>query len=466
MNSEKLRAFGDKLHNSFLLRSESLKKAQLFGQPSSLLPQKRIRVLKILALISYIVMLAMQFYCVLSFKGVPIGDAWRYTRDAMECHNAGVWYPMTEDFDVRGGLAGTGLVNWMVLLFRITTNMKIVYFFNILFVQVILFCTLYLAKKITHSDTILYPTAILFCMFGTFWSEVCIARTEILFTALAFASLALAIKRSRLSVIASGFLLCLANWVRPLGISFFIAILWLFLVLRSRPMVYVRFVAAFCAGVLLCSFWNYYNGGVFSYQPSVASGNLLMGCNEDADGSYSKTVFYPGHVGYIPDEEINSMTFKEINKVYSDAAKKWIRENPEKFLMLMPKKLFYMYITETYSGEPWFDNTALTSGRQYIDSLFSILKGEGDRSLEHGDIIMMYTQGFYMLTLALFLIGVVWSMKKGYWRSMSFLYGIVLIATAMCMITVGAARYHFPYLPIMFITAAAFVDSRFIRKNV
>jgi len=329
LNSEKLRAFGDKLHNSFLLRSESLKKAQLFGQPSSLLPQKRIRVLKILALISYIVMLAMQFYCVLSFKGVPIGDAWRYTRDAMECHNAGVWYPMTEDFDVRGGLAGTGLVNWMVLLFRITTNMKIVYFFNILFVQVILFCTLYLAKKITHSDTILYPTAILFCMFGTFWSEVCIARTEILFTALAFASLALAIKRSRLSVIASGFLLCLANWVRPLGISFFIAILWLFLVLRSRPMVYVRFVAAFCAGVLLCSFWNYYNGGVFSYQPSVASGNLLMGCNEDADGSYSKTVFYPGHVGYIPDEEINSMTFKEINKVVKKVTEAYCQDQVE-----------------------------------------------------------------------------------------------------------------------------------------
>ena len=152
---------------------------------------------------------------------------------------------MPEDFKVMGGLAGTGWVNLMILLFRITTNMKIIYFANLLFVQVILFCTLYLAKKITRSDTVVYPAAVLFCLFGTYWSEVCIARTEIFFTALAFSALALAVNQKRLSVIASGFLLCLANWVRPLGVSFLVAILWLFLLLRSRPAVYVRFAAAF-----------------------------------------------------------------------------------------------------------------------------------------------------------------------------------------------------------------------------
>lgn len=438
----------------------------LFGQPSSLLPQKRVRAWKLLALTAYCIMLAMQLYAIFSFKGSDrlLNDAWRYHRDAMECLSAGVWYPMPEDFKVMGGLAGTGWVNLMILLFRITTNMKIIYFANLLFVQVILFCTLYLAKKITRSDTVVYPTAVLFCLFGTYWSEVCVARTEIFFTALAFSALALAVNQKRLSVIASGFLLCLANWVRPLGVSFLVAILWLFLLLRSRPAVYVRFAAAFCAGVLLCSFWNYWHGGVFSYQPSVASGNLLMGCNESADGSYDNSVFSPGRVGYIPPEKAAAMSVDEVNKVYADAARKWIKENPGKFLKLMPKKFLLMYITETYSGEPWFDNTMQTSGRDYLVSLVSILRGQGDRALEHGDVIMIYTQGFYMLTFSLFLIGVVWSMKKGFWRSMSFLYGVILIATAMCMITVGAARYHFPYLPIMFITAAAFLDSAVIRR--
>ena len=461
-----MQSFSDKLHDSFFLRSESEAKAALFGQPGALLPQRRLRAWKTLALISYLVMLAMQLYAIFSFKGSGhlINDAWRYVRDAMECHNAGVWYPMAEDFKVVGGLAGTGWVNLMVLLFHFSTDLKIVYFANLLFVQVILFCTLYLAKKITGSDTIRYPTTVLFCLFGTFWSEVCVARTEIFFTALAFAALALAFHRTRWSVIASGFLLCYANWVRPLGVSFFVAILWLFLMLRSRPLVCVRFIAAFCAGVMLLSCWNYYHGGVFSYQPSVGSGNFLMGCNEDADGSFDKTVFNEGKAGYIPPEQLEAMSVDEINKVYSDAAIQWIKENPAKFLRLMPKKLLLMYVTETYSGEIWFDNEIQTSGRDYIVSLVSILRGQGDRPLEHGDVIMMYTQGFYMLVFLLFLIGVVWSMKKGYWRSMSFLYGIVLIATAVCMITVGAARYHFPYLPVMFITAAAFLDSAWLRK--
>ena len=466
MKRENAQTFGDRLHNSFLLRSENEAKIMLFGQPRTLLPQKRVRAWKLFALFCYILMIAMQLYAIFSFKGSDhlINDAWRYVRDARECLDAGVWYPMPEDFKVMGGLAGTGWVNLMVLLFHITTNLKIVYFANMLFVQVILFCTLYLARKITHSDTIVYPAAVLFCLFGTYWSEVCVARTEIFFTALAFAALALAFSQKRLSVVASGLLLCYANWVRPLGVSFFVAILWLFLLLRSRPMNYVRFVAAFCVGVLLLSGWNYVHGGVFSYQPSVASGNFLMGCNDDADGSYDKTVFNEGKAGYLSPEQIERMSMDEINRIYADAAKDWIRENPGKFLKLMPKKLALMYATETYSGEIWFDNTMQTSGRDYIVSLVSVLRGQGDRPLEHGDVIMMYTQAFYMLVFLLFLIGVVWSMKKGYWRSMSFLYGVVLIATAMCMITVGAARYHFPYLPIMFITAAAFLDSAWIRR--
>lgn len=467
MKQNKQRSFRERLHDSFLLRSEDEAKARLFGQPASLLPQNRLRAWKLLALVSYLIMIGMQLFAIFSFKGSDhlINDAWRYVRDAMECRNAGVWYPMPEDFRVMGGLAGTGWVNLMVLLFHITTNLKIVYFANMLFVQVILFCTLYLAKKITGSDTIVYPTTVLFCLFGTFWSEVCVARTEIFFTALAFAALALAYSQKRLCVIASGLLLCYANWVRPLGASFFVAIVWLFLVLRSRPLHYVRFAAAFCVGVVLLSGWNYVHGGVFSYQPSVGSGNFLMGCNDDADGSYDKTVFSEGKAGYLTPEQIESMRMDEINDFYADAAKQWIKENPGRFLKLMPKKFLLMYVTETYSGEIWFNNERQTSGRDYIVSLVSILRGQGDRPLEHGDVIMMYTQGFYMLTFLLFLIGVVWSMKKGYWRSMSFLYGIVLIATAVCMITVGAARYHFPYLPILFITAAAFLDSAWIRRG-
>ncbi len=466
MEQNKRQAFSDKLHGSFLLRSEDEQKAALFGQPSSLLPQKRLRFWKLLALASYLIMLGMQLYAIFSFKGSDrlMSDAWRYVRDAMECHNAGVWYPMPEDFKVMGGLAGTGWVNLMVLLFRITTDLKIVYFANLLFVQVILFCTLYLAKKITGSDTVVYPTTVFFCLFGTFWSEICVARTEIFFTALAFAALSLAYSQKRLCVIASGLMLCYANWVRPLGVSFFVAILWLFLVLRSRPLHYVRFVSAFCVGVVLLSCWNYVHGGVFSYQPSVGSGNFLMGCNDDADGSYDKTVFSPGKAGYLTPEQIESMRMDEINKFYADTAKQWIRDNPGKFLKLMPRKLALMYATETYAGEVWFDNELQTSGKDYVVSLVPVLMGQGDRPAERGDVLILYTQGFYMLVFLLFLIGVVWSMKKGYWRSMSFLYGVVLIATAVCMITVGSARYHFPYLPILFITAAAFVDSALIRR--
>jgi hypothetical protein len=152
------------------------------------------------------------------------------------------------------------------------------------------------------------------------------------------------------------------------------------------------------------------------------------------------------------------MTYSEINAVYSAAAKKWIRENPGRFISLMPKKLFYMYATDTYAGEVYFDNLKPTAGEAYVREIVGMLRGQG-RAWTFGDVVICWGQAFYMLMFALFLCGVIRSMRKGYWRSLSFLYGIFLIGTAAVCLTVGSGRYHFPYLPVLQITAAAAVRS-------
>jgi len=410
-------------------------------------------------------MLCIQIRNVIVFKGEITGDSVRYVTDGMTHATNGTWYPTAESFMDLGGVAGNGYVNFLALLLRITTDLRIIYIGQLLLVQVILFSTVYIAKKISGSVTAGYLTCIIFCLFGTYWGEICIPRTEILFSALSMLALALAVKGGRFSVIGAGAILAYAQWTRPLALAFIISIVWLFLYRGDKFRSYIKLIAGFCAVVVLLTTFTYFNSGEPIFQPTIADGNFLMGANEDADGSYNYVVFEEGHAGYIPREKMFEMEYDEINEFYRETGINWIKANPGRYLLLMPRKIFYFLATETYSGDIYFDNHIRTAGRDYIFSLFDILLGRGERSFAFGDAVMIYTQGFYMIVFALFFFGVIYSMKKGYWRTMSFLYGIFLIGLAASLYTVGAARYHFPYLPVMFITAALFVDAVFVRRK-
>ncbi len=448
----------------FFLRSEDKQLTNLFGAPSDTLVKKRVQLIKYLALCAYLLMLAMQIWQVITFNGTPVGDAARYINDAFWSVEQGVWYPTARNF-IGSGAAGTGYVNFLCLLFRITANVKIAYAANILLVQLMLFSAVYIVSKITGSDTVRYVCAAVFCLLGTYWSEVCIARTEIFFTALAFLALALAMRGGKLCPVLSGTVLAYANWARPIAVSFVIAIAWLFFYKREKILTYVKFAAGFSLIVLFAMSFTYLSSGEWVYQPNVAAGNMLIGANADADGSYDDVVFKKGNAGYLDPELKKTLTYEEINTIYSKAATDWIKENPLKYLSLMPKKLLYFYVSDTYSGSVYFNNKIQTGGAEYIREVLNVLRGNGDRELQTGDILVIYNQAYYMLVLLLFAVGVIYSMVKGCWRSMSFLYGIIIIGTAMSMVTVGGSRYHFPYLPIIIITASMLIDAVFIRRK-
>lgn len=434
----------------FFLQDESDARLRAFGNTQSLYLRRT-------AVVCYLVMLGMQLYTLFTFHGTPTSDAARYVGDALRCVQEGHLYPVAADF-IGGGTAGTGYVNLLILLLRLTGTLRAAYWMNLFLVQILLFSVLKLAYRATESQDVCARTAILFCLSVPYWAEICVARTEICFTSLAFLALSLLYGRKKTLPFAAGALLAFANWVRPLAAAFFAACLWTLFYRKAKWHAYVRLLAGALVTIAAVSLFTYYNSGKFVYQPTVSSGNLLIGANADADGSYDSIVFQEGHAGYIPPAQRQTMTYEQINAHYSEAAKTWIRQNPGKYIALMPKKLFYLYATDTYSGDVYFDNLVQTSGKSYVQDVFSMLRGKG-RAWTFGDTILCYGQAFYMLTLLLFFCGVVRSMRKGYWRSLSFLYGIFLIGAAATMLTVGGGRYHFPYLPILQITAAAWWQS-------
>ena len=410
------------------------------------------QILKVSSIISFFVMIVAQVLLMILFSAEQTSDSAVYMELARECVEKGLWYPSVVHLS-KPFIFGNGLVNFVALILRITSEIRVLFFFNILFVQMILWSCLYIIKKTFRRPTICFWFVILFCLLNTFWSEVVQIRTEVPFCALAFSGLALLYSNKKWAYPVAGILLALANWVRPIALAFLIGAVCLIIIKSKKFRHILSLFGGYVAIILLIGSISFASCGQFVYQSVTFGYNLIMSAHDDADGSYMNLV-EEGQVAYIDPEQKKDMTFQDCNDYYVDLSWKWIKENPGAYLKQIPAKLFFLYSTETYSGIAYFNNERNTSGIEYIKSVANKFIGNSEEPFYLGDILIIFNQIWYMLICVLFVFGTVFFFKKKQWRSMLPLLISIFCGTGITIVLVGAARYHAPYLPIMIVCAA------------
>ena len=80
-----------------------------------------------------------------------------------------------------------------------------------------------------------------------------------------------------------------------------------------------------------------------------------------------------------------------------------------------------------------------------------------------GDIVVIWSQALYMVVFALYAWSVLSSLRRGIALDSLHLHVIFALACGVTVLTVGAGRYHMPYLPIFCIFAAQQLDCRRVR---
>lgn len=410
-----------------------------------------------MAILADVLLLAIQVWVCIHFEGRQISDAASYMDLARYCAEHNTWYPGTRDL-VAHYIFGNGFVNIHAFFQRICPTDLWIYVLNIIFTQVIVLCTADIATQLAGrmQTGCIAMTAV--CLMGGIWGEAAVARTELCFMAFAFASLSCLLRRGWLSMLLAGVLFALANWVRPLLVVFLPAMVF-YMAFRR---VSIRKAAAFFAGLVvviaLIGYGSYQRIGRFVYQAQTMGVNMLMGANDDADGSYLSDMYDEGKAGYIPDLVRKEMTFEQYDAEYKSRAIAWILDHPIDFLLLAPAKLFYFLATDTYGGSAFFDNVIETDNLAYLLSLKDMLLGKGERALATGDFVVIWSQLWYMVVLLLYAVNVVSSIVKRYVLDMGVLHIIFILACGVTVLTLGAARYHMPYLPIFAIGAAVQID--------
>ncbi len=413
--------------------------------------------LKITAIICAIIMLVAQIILLFTFKGEQISDSKTYLRLAKEVAEKGRLYPGTDNLkDVY--IFGNGFVNLLGLVIKLTNGIEGMFILNIVFSWTILFCILYILKKNFNEKSVLYIFTILFCLLNTFWSEVVLLRTEMPFTAVAFLGMAVLYSNKKYAPFLSGILFALANWIRPLGLPLILGAIFVLIYQNKKIKDIIKVLVSFVLVIVIIGSLTYLNCGKFIYQSETLGVNLLMSANDNADGSYMD-IMQEGEAGYIEPEERQSMIYSDYNSHFMKLSINWIKKHPIKYLSQIPKKMFYLYITETYSGTSYFDNKLATGGIDYIYSVAKKIKGTSNEKLTFGDILIITDQLWYMFIAVMFFVGIFVAIKNNRWRFMLPFWVFMLIGTGINMIVVGGARYHFVYLPIMILGGAIGINN-------
>lgn len=419
--------------------------------------------IKIVSIVVWSIFILSQFIITFWFSGNQISDAKRYTDLALSMAEQKGWYPNTAHLH-NTYFFGNGYVNFLSLLFRITTNMKFVFVINILLTQILLGSCLFVFKKLSYSPIAHYYFLIMFCLLNTFISEIVLLRTEMIFTALCFFALAFLYTDKKYMYILCGIVLAIANWIRPLGIAFLFGGIVIHIYYKRKFKTIFMTILSYILTIILIGAFSYINCGHFVYQSTTFGINLLMSANDNADGSYMN-ITQRGEAGYIDPEKAKDMIFRDYDKHYTDLSIKWIIKNPSRYLSQTPAKLFYLYATETYSGSSYFNNNVATGGIDYIKSIVAKFNNSSDERIQFGDFLIIFNQIWYMFLFTLAFIGL---FMKSVRKNIKPLYAYLLImalGTGITLVVVGAARYHFPYLPVIIMYAAITLETLLNKKH-
>ena len=397
--------------------------------------------LKSVSLIVVLLWLFIQVVMIFVYWETPqYSDAHIYQLMAIDCYEHNEWYPMRSQL-YDNFLFNPGYVNFLILELKLFGSFSyhsiIGLLLNILLLLIIrkIVGTL-LIEKAKEWVTILY------CIMYSNMIIIIPTMSDLLYSVLLFGGLCF-LRKNYLFIVFSAFTMTCAEYVRPLLPIFILSIL-LFLIIKYSW----KYLCCYIISLVL--FTSIINWGIshitaaHNAKGSTLGYNLIMGANDDMNGTVNFKVFEKGNLGFI--ENIREVDVYNKDLIWRERAINWILDNPVKYLSYIPIKL----------GRLWW-------GDHYMDLPLKNLESSDLNKLSNKVIflravkIIVLSLGYYVV-IGFALYGI-WRKRKqilGYWGI--FILPLIL-ASGMHCVLYGGMRYHYPYVPILLLYACVGIMS-------
>ncbi len=184
--------------------------------------------------------------------------------------------------------------------------------------------------------------------------------------------------------------------------------------------------------------------GYFTYQSTTSGVNLLMTATDGADGLTSTGSKLVENNSEFSTDNLQTLTFNQRDSLFMNSAIKWIKSHPMEYTLLYLKKIPLLYMDDTWperlmTGKGLKDSLHSTNSKvTYITSLFS-------KNLS------------YYICCILFILYLIKN-RDILFTPKNILIPLLLTGTLLTCIFASMPRYHYPFLFIIVIYAAAEIE--------
>lgn len=375
--------------------------------------------------------------------GAPqYSDSAAYVRCAYACFEQGAWYPTPAQIAGESYVFNPGYINYLIVALHVFGSLNPLPIVNVLMNAAVAYFVFRIASALFDRRTG-YITVVLYCALISNLLSPVVILSDLLYLFLLTSALVL-VRDRWWWLLSAGVLLGLSNYVRPVSLIFVVAVLLYMLARRFRVWSYVWLACGVAAAVGGIAMFNRTVNGTYMYAASTGGCNLIMGANDDADGSYTSAPFEEGGIGYIAPG--SRMDTAQKDAFWKRQAVGWIKEHPGRYISLMPVKLVRLWL-----------------GDDYFRNVFDPDLGKGkDPAARMAEIVLLSLTYYMVLLLALAgLVGLGW-------RGLLSVKGLpllpVLACCAMHMLMYGGMRYHYPFMPCV-VMYAAYAAGRLLERR-
>ncbi len=388
-----------------------------------------------------VVFTLLQLIILFTFGYTPYPDSEGYIFFAKECIDNNDIYPVATILNSYDFLWNIGAINLIVLSLKIFHSVTPLLILYALMKGVTAWLFYHLIKDICNHKIALIAF-FLYIIYPSNYGEATSTLSELPFMFFIMFGLWLSICKK--SYVLGGTSLAFANWIRPMGIVFLLAlIIYLFFENRKKT---IHPILGYIAMILIIGSLSTFRTGLFLYQAKTGWMALM-----DYSSDHSPTS--------MQIREQKNLNVSQKDAAWKDLFFEWLKDNPTEYIKKIPPKLIKTYISDNVNMCTFIPDK---SEKEYMYETVSM--PVLINSFPHYSAVQWLTL-YNLLYYYALLLTAIWSLfyfcRKGYLLPISV---IVLGTSILLLVGHGEARFHILFMPFIIILSAQLIHKKLCRE--
>lgn len=376
----------------------------------------------------------LQFVILAIFGYTPYPDSDGYILLAEECINNNDLYPVASKINDYPFLWNIGAINITIVSLRL---------FHSVIPLLVLYAlmkgmTAWFFYKVTekiYSTKIAFVALAIYILYPANYGECTSLLSELPF--MFFIMLAMYLSIVKNQSLIGGMMLAIANWFRPMGIVFLVAMMVFFLLKWQKSL---KLLIGYIAMITIIGSATMYRTGLFFYQAKTGWMALI-------DYSSNHTT-----------ESMQVRDHTEWNVAQKDSAWKalfidWLKDHPKEYAAQMPVKLVNTYVSDNVNMCTFIPDK---NDKEYMYEEVSML------TLINSFPKLSTVQWLAVLNLIIYFCIIICAICSLYYYNRTHYLlptGIIVLGTLLLLfVGHGEARFHNPFMPFFIILSAMFIN--------